>query len=125
MYELETIARLRLSDSDKIYSTYIDTGTISGLHKFHKHKSNQIILKYSESYHRHVGRPPLRSYLTAGVEAIRKGRAYAVMIEYIMQICVNSQIWWEMLFWERNYLCTSSRKIRQIFRVRKFVIYLY
>ena len=36
-----------------------------------------------------------------------------------------SQIWWEMLFLERNYLCTSSRKIRQIFRVRKFVLNLY
>ena len=28
-----------------------------------------------------------------------------------------SQIWWEMLFWEINYLYKSSRKIRQIFRV--------
>ena len=36
-----------------------------------------------------------------------------------------SQIWWKKLFWEWNYLCTSSRKIRQIFRVRKFVINLY
>ena len=29
------------------------------------------------------------------------------------------------VIWERNYLCTSSRKIRQIFRLRKFVINLY
>ena len=65
-----------------------NTGTISGLHKFHKYTSNHIILMYRESY-RHVGGPPLRSYLTAGMEATRKGRAYTVIIEYILQICVN------------------------------------
>ena len=38
---------------------------------------------------RQVGRPPLRSYLTAGTEATRKGRTFTVMMEYIMQHCVN------------------------------------
>ena len=53
---------LQDSDSDKIYSTWIDTSTISGLHKFHKYTSNHMFLIYNESYNKHVGRPPLRSF---------------------------------------------------------------
>ena len=83
------LGRAEDSDSDKIYPTKIDTGTISGLHKFHKHTSNNLILIHSKSYHRHVGRPLSRSYPTAGMEVTRKGRAFTVMTECIMWICVN------------------------------------
>ena len=48
-----------------------------------------MLLIYSESYHRHFGRPPLRSYLTIGMETTQIGRAYTVMIEYMMQLYVN------------------------------------
>ena len=63
------------SDSDKIYSTKIYTSTISGLHEFLRNTNNTIVLIYTWYKHRHVGRPPLRSYLTAGMKATRKGKA--------------------------------------------------
>ena len=37
----------------------------------------------------HVGKPPLRSYLTTGTEATRKGEACMAMMENAMQIDVN------------------------------------
>ena len=43
--------------------------------------------------HRHVGRPPLRSYLTAGMEATRKGKACAVVMDAQYNVMFN---WWQI-----------------------------
>ena len=61
------------SDSDNVYSTKIDADTISGLQKTY-HCTITIYSWYISNL-MHVGRPPLRSYLTAGIGATRRGIA--------------------------------------------------
>ena len=80
--------RLRLR---QVYSTKIYTSTISGLHEFLRNTNNTIVLIYKS--HRHVGRPPLRSYLTAGMEATRKGKACAVVMDAQYNVMFN---WWQI-----------------------------
>ena len=43
--------------------------------------------------HRHVGRHPLRSYLTAGMEATRTGKACAVVMDAQYNVMFN---WWQI-----------------------------
>ena len=61
------------SDSDNVYSTKMDTDTKSGLQKnitiYNNHITSYIMNLM------HVGRPQLRSYLTAGMGATRRGIA--------------------------------------------------
>ena len=61
------------SDSDNVYSTKVDTDTISGLQK--KYQYTITIYSWYIMNLMHVGRPPLRSYLTAGMGATRRGIA--------------------------------------------------
>ena len=60
------------SDSDIVCSTKIDTDTRSGLQKSHQYTI--AIYSWYIMNLRHVERPPLRSYLTTGMGATRRGR---------------------------------------------------
>ena len=48
-----------------------------------------IISPWHINDYKHVGRPPLRSYLTADMEATRKGEACTAVMETAMQLIVN------------------------------------
>ena len=74
-------------DSDKVYSTEKDTGTVSGLHNFHEYTDNHSPWHIND--YKHVGRLPLRSYLTTDMEATRKGEACTAVMETAMQLIVN------------------------------------
>ena len=66
--------------------------------------------------YRQVGRPPLRSYLTAGMEANRKGKSCTAMTETAMQLDVN---------WVKNNKWTTARdqnKYRQVSNIRRTLI---
>ena len=48
-----------------------------------------IISPWHINDYKHVGRPPLRSYLTADMEATRKGKVCTAVMETAMQLDVN------------------------------------
>ena len=52
--------------------------------------SKQLIISpWHKNDYKHVGRPPLRSDLTADMEATRKGEACTAVMETTMQLIVN------------------------------------
>ena len=77
------------SDSDNVHSTKIDTDSKPGLQKTYQYTI--IIYSWYIMNLMHVGRPPLRSYLTAGMGAIRRGRAWT-----------RSEITHNATFWRRS-----------------------
>ena len=48
-----------------------------------------IISPWHINDYKHVGRPPLKSYLTADMEAAQKGEACTALMETAMQLIVN------------------------------------
>ena len=48
-----------------------------------------IISPWHINDYKHVWRPPLRSYLTADMDATRKGKACKAVMETAMQLIVN------------------------------------
>ena len=77
-----TRLRLRLSLFNKTY-----TSPIPDLHKVNEYTKK--IYRWYIMNNRQVGRPPLRSYLTAAMEANRKGKACTAMMGNTMQLDVN------------------------------------
>ena len=65
------------SNSDKVYSSQIIP-----YHVYIRFMNIQVTIYpcYMMS-HSHVGRPPLRSFLTASMEATKKGKACTAMME--------------------------------------------
>ena len=57
--------------------------------------------------HRHVGRPPLRSYLTTDMEDTRKGKACTAVTETAMQLDVN---WMKMICGLEQGIITNTYK---------------
>ena len=76
------------SDSDKVYSTKIDTDSKP---KQKTHHYTIIIYSWYIMILMHYGRPPLGSYLTAGMGATRRGRAWT-----------SSEITHNATFWRRS-----------------------